>query len=325
MSLNTAFLDWLAMSSNPIRFNMLATANSMFGISRPRQHSASREKAGRPSCFDICDPVSSFHQVPHAADAMKMTRKLTVESVRSLVQQHISYFPNPLHLQVGCVTLFLALKHVHSTTGVPPQHHLLWSFVFVFFCNLREWRRGTCRSSFNTTSDELSVLWAQRLPHRRRGRRPPLHVKKLTQPRRLSFLSAFGAGLGHDVSKPLLQRHTPQSLGLGELDQPPRALCPGRNESRVLADSCFFWGEPFQNGTRAHERSTSFFGNSVFGASLTTSRCWSWYGCPPRRIGGCPFTEQNDRQLVCIIAKASASTDRSFRVSPCPLGAGSAP
>ena len=35
MSLNTAFLDWLAMSSNPTRFNMLATANSMFGISRP--------------------------------------------------------------------------------------------------------------------------------------------------------------------------------------------------------------------------------------------------------------------------------------------------
>ena len=41
--------------------------------------------------------------------------------------------------------------------------------------------------------------------------------------------------------------------------------------------------------------------------------------------GGCPFTEQTDRKVACIIAKASASTDRSFRISQLPLGAGSAP
>ena len=40
--------------------------------------------------------------------------------------------------------------------------------------------------------------------------------------------------------------------------------------------------------------------------------------------GRCPFTEQADRELVCLIARASAFTDRRFDVSSCPLGAGSA-
>ena len=41
--------------------------------------------------------------------------------------------------------------------------------------------------------------------------------------------------------------------------------------------------------------------------------------------GGYAFTEQADRELVCLFAKASAYTDRSLCTSPRSLGAGSAP
>ena len=41
--------------------------------------------------------------------------------------------------------------------------------------------------------------------------------------------------------------------------------------------------------------------------------------------GRCPFTEQAVYELACIIAKAFASIKHSFRISPCHLGAGSAP
>ena len=35
--------------------------------------------------------------------------------------------------------------------------------------------------------------------------------------------------------------------------------------------------------------------------------------------GGCPFTKQTDRKLARIVAEASASTNRSSRINPCPL------
>ena len=40
--------------------------------------------------------------------------------------------------------------------------------------------------------------------------------------------------------------------------------------------------------------------------------------------GGCPFTEQADRELVCLIPKAASNTDRSLCFSSRSLGAGSA-
>ena len=41
--------------------------------------------------------------------------------------------------------------------------------------------------------------------------------------------------------------------------------------------------------------------------------------------GECAFTEQTDRELVCIVAKAPTFSDHSHRISRCRLGGGSAP
>ena len=39
---------------------------------------------------------------------------------------------------------------------------------------LKQWRRGACRSNNNTTSAILSVQWVQRLTHKRQRTKPPL-------------------------------------------------------------------------------------------------------------------------------------------------------
>ena len=60
---------------------------------------------------------------------------------------------------------------------------LIFSFVFVLFllCFRTLWRRGACRSNYNTTSAGLSVLWVQHLSPRRLGGEPLPSPEKHTQ------------------------------------------------------------------------------------------------------------------------------------------------
>ena len=67
----------------------------------------------------------------------------------------------------------------------------------------------------------------------------------------------------------------------------------------VLADSRVFFWEPSQKGQIELAKSQHLAAGICMGAHLVES-------------GGCPFTEQTDPELVCIVAKAPASSDRSL-------------
>ena len=94
--------------------------------------------------------------------------------------------------------------------------------------------------------------------------------------------------------------------------------------SRTCRFARGFW-EPSQKG-RSDSRKLSFLlrklGFRCLGYDVALELVWVPTWANPEDV---PFTEQTDRKLVRIVAKASASTDRGFRVSPCPLGAGTAP
>ena len=110
----------------------------------------------------------------HLSDATS-TGRLGTEL---LVSQQLSFlpavFPTARILQVsippGSLRYSALMRpwRCYSTLESLPDPFIV---SFCFYCALRQWRRGVCRSNHIATSARLSVLWVQPLPRRRLGRR----------------------------------------------------------------------------------------------------------------------------------------------------------
>ncbi len=75
-----------------------------------------------------------------------------------------SFCTSPLH----GTSLFCQYSHLSTKTYLHYESYLpsnIWSFLdsswrsLCFGCDLRQWRRGACRSDYNTTSARLSMAW----------------------------------------------------------------------------------------------------------------------------------------------------------------------
>ena len=91
--------------------------------------------------------------------------------------------------------------------------------------------------------------------------------------------------------------------------------------AKTALDTCRFARGLGSRLNRTIELTKNYFLASqteVFGVSLMTFQ--SWYGCLPG-----PFTEQADRKLVRLFAKASLYTDRNVGIGSRSRGVGSPP
>ena len=87
----------------------------------------------------------------------------------------------------------------------------------------------------------------------------------------------------------------------------------------VLVDSCVVLWEPSRKDDRVTQ-SQFLVGVWCLAYDIALESVWVPTWANPVDA---TFTEQTYRKLACIVAKAPAS-DRSLRISPCPVGAGSA-
>ncbi len=79
----------------------------------------------------------------------------------------IFHHPSPPHLSTARLC-FCQYSHLSTKTYLHYESFLpsnIWSFLdgswrsLCFGCDLRQWRRGACRSDYNTTSARLSMAW----------------------------------------------------------------------------------------------------------------------------------------------------------------------